>query len=351
MSATARPGAAAPDDPVRAVARAVLYEGYLLWPYRRSALKNRQRWTFGGVLPRGWCAARRCGDRWWLRCECLLEGARDAELDVELHFLHVVRRRVARATPSGRIFVDALEAGDRRILAWDEATEREVRVAGLPADAVRRVPFAVPAGEAEETLAAAPAAGAPPAPVGVVVRSWHALRGVLAVRPQRLARDVVRLRVSVANTTPWREGDRDAALRRSLVSSHLVLRARRGRFVSQTDPPGALRAHADHCRNVGVWPVLAGAEGARDTVLAAPIILPDHPRIAPESPGDGFDASEIEQLLVLGVLAMGEAERREMAASDPRAREILERTRALSPEALRRLHGAVRSARRLPEDP
>ena len=50
-------------DPIRAIADAVLYEGYVLWPYRRSALKNTQRWTFGGVYPRAHAEARDGGRR------------------------------------------------------------------------------------------------------------------------------------------------------------------------------------------------------------------------------------------------------------------------------------------------
>ena len=44
-------------DPVRAIADAVLYEGYALWPYTRSALKNQRRWTWGGVYPPAHAAA------------------------------------------------------------------------------------------------------------------------------------------------------------------------------------------------------------------------------------------------------------------------------------------------------
>ena len=38
------------------IVNAVLYEGYLLYPYRPS-VKNRQRWTFGGLYPRSYCEA------------------------------------------------------------------------------------------------------------------------------------------------------------------------------------------------------------------------------------------------------------------------------------------------------
>jgi hypothetical protein len=81
----------------------------------------------------------------------------------------------------------------------------------------------------------------------------------------------------------------------------------------------------------------------RSTVLCAPIILSDYPEIAPESPGDLFDGGEIDQLLILNILSLTDEEKREMRDSDPRAREILERTEALSEDELMRLHGARRS--------
>ena len=38
----------------RAIADAVLYEGYLLYPYRATSAKNQSRWQFGVVGPPGW---------------------------------------------------------------------------------------------------------------------------------------------------------------------------------------------------------------------------------------------------------------------------------------------------------
>ena len=70
----------------RAVADAVLYEGYLLYPYRRSSGKNRVRWQFGVLAPRPWLAATGAAgvtdtsvagsaDAWHQQTECLLEAA------------------------------------------------------------------------------------------------------------------------------------------------------------------------------------------------------------------------------------------------------------------------------------
>jgi hypothetical protein len=327
-------------DPVRAIADAVLYEGYILWPYRRSALKNQKRWTFGGVHPRGHSAAHP-DDAWTMRTECLLEGGPDATVEIRARFLHVVRRRVGRAAGDGLELVDELEvAGDRHV-AWEEAVEREFVVGPAAVGSVsvcgRRAAIAVAAGSEREDLRHPDGTRA-----GALIRSWHALDGAVEVTAERLDTTLWRLSVTIANTTRWEGGAREDALERTFCSTHTVLRAAGGAFVSLTDPPAGLRADAETCENTGTWPVLVGDPGATDTLLSSPIILEDHPRIAPESPGDLFDGGEIDQMLVLNILSLTDEEKAEMRASDPRAAEILDRTEALTPEEMMRLHGTIR---------
>jgi hypothetical protein len=331
-------------DPVRAIADAVLYEGYVLWPYRRSALKNQRRWTFGGVYPAGHSAGRE-DDPCVMRTACLLEGGDDVALEVRVRFLQVVRRRVAEEGPHGRRFVDELVVGDARHLAWEEAVEHEVMAGALGVEelaAGRRVVVDVPAGEQEEPLREPGGRVA-----GALVRSWQPLAGAVDVAARRIGDGPLRVTVEISNTTPWDGGEREQALERTFCSTHTVLRAQRGAFVSLTDPPEALHAEAVACRadNAGTWPVLVGEPGERHTLLSSPIILEDHPRIAPESPGDLFDGGEIDQLLVLNILSLTDEEKAEMRDSDPRTREILERTEALTEEQLMSLHGAIRDFR------
>lgn len=317
-------------DAVRQIADAVLYEGYMLWPYRRSALKNQRRWGFGGVYPAG-----TEGERSAMQAECLLEGAGDAAVVVSVRFLQVIDRRVARRTPDGgRELVPDLTVAGERHLAWDEAVERELTLPALPVDATEPIVFeiTVDAGTDEEPLGDA----------GWILREHQALAGSVTVSARPIAPALHRVSVCVGNTTTWEGGDRDQLHRRTFCSTHAVLRAERGGFVSLTDPPEGLVDAAAQCRNEGAWPVLVGEPGDRSTVLASPIILEDHPRIAPESPGDLFDGGEIDQMLVLNILSLTDEEKAEMRASDPRAREILERTEALTPEDLMRLHGAIR---------
>jgi hydrogenase maturation protease len=322
-------------DHVARIAEAVLYEGYVLWPYRRSAIKNQRRWTFGGVYPEAHGTAHP-DDPSAMQTECLVEGEDDARVDVTVRFLHVVHRQVARHGAHGLDPVDELVVDGERHASWDEACERELaaRALRLGSLASVRVPIDIPAGTTEEALGE----------TGAIVRTWRALGGAIEVSADRLEDGLHRLRVEISNATPF-EGDREEALRQTFCSTHTVLRVEGGAFVSLTDPPERLREAAAACENTGTWPVLAGPEGERGTVLSSPIILPDHPEIAPESPGDLFDASEIDQLLTLSILSLTDEERQQMRAADPKARAILERTESLSQEQLMRLHGAVRELR------
>jgi hypothetical protein len=279
-------------DAVRRIADAVLYEGYILWPYRTSALKNQRRWTFGGVYPPAHTAAHP-DDASLMQTQCLVEG--EGAIDVRVRFLHVVERFEER---------DGLEP-------WDEAVERELGPGRID----------IPAGEGDG-------------------RRWRALQGSVEHSEEELRPGVRRLTVRIGNTSPLHEGaSRGDALRQTFCSTHTVLRSERASFVSVTDPPPGL---SDECENVGTWPVLVED---RHTVLSSPIILPDYPQVAPQSPGDMFDSAEIDQLLRLGILSLTDEEKEAMRASDPRAREILELTESLTEEQLMKLHGAIRDLR------
>ncbi len=328
-------------DALQKIADAVLYEGYILWPYRRSAMKNRQRWTFGGVHPEGWTRSGHLDDACAMQTQVLVEGGDDAAVEVGVRFLHVVARRVSRQGPGGLEEVDELTVDGERHLSWEEATEREVgvgRVALASLDSLRRVEIDVPAGAEEEDLMSADGARA-----GAVRRSWLELAGALDLHAERLGPRLWRLTARIANTTPWPGGGREDALERTFCSTHTVVKAAAAaELVSLTDPPEELRAEAERCENVGTWPVLVGEEGERHTLLSSPIILSDYPQIAPESPGDLFDGGEIDQMLVLNILSLTDDEKEEMRASDPKTREILERTEALSNDEMMGLHGAIR---------
>ncbi|QJW94951.1 hypothetical protein [Frigoriglobus tundricola] len=297
-------------SPAELIARALLYEGYILYPYRASALKNRHRWTFGGLLPRAYAEASDGTERWFFRTECLVCG--DATLSARVRFLHPVLKP-ARGSHG------------------QEATEREVAVPDLRlaelAGAPRCEPFAFPGWRSVDGL-------------------QQALAGEVACSAERVAEGVFRVAVRVANLTAMEVSGhttRADAVPLSLASAHAALDVRGGEFVSLLDPPEPVRSHAERCRNEGVWPVLVGAGGGRTEVLASPIILDDYPRVAPQSPGDFFDGCEIDEMLVLRVLTLTDDEKREMRAADPRAGAVLGRVEALTGARLAALHGTTRT--------
>ena len=130
--------------------------------------------------------------------------------------------------------------------------------------------------------------------------------------------------------------DQEAVFMRTFASTHTILRVEGGKFLSLIDPPVSRASFAAACKNIGTWPVLVGEDEKhdQDAMISSPIILYDYPKIAPESPGDLFDAAEIDEILTLRIMTMTDQEKREMRQVDEQARRILERTETLSEEHL-----------------
>ncbi|RAG87346.1 hypothetical protein DN069_02180 [Streptacidiphilus pinicola] len=345
-------------DTAREVADAVLYEGYVLYPYRASSAKNRMRWQFGVLVPPAY--GLDVGEHAWHRTECLAEPRADAELVAQVRFLHTQRRTVQSAGPH-RSFrtVDRLELPDRVLVPWDEGVEEAVEfrvpIAELCAAHNKAVAFPFRRPATEETEDVRDEAGQL---VGRLVRRRAQVDGVLRLWAVELPGPcrVVRLRAVVENTGEWcpglgRAADREAALPHALVSAHLLLGLTAGSFVSMTDPPEWAAPAVKECRNERTWPVLAGVDGRADVVLSSPIILEDHPRIAPESCGTLYDATEIDEILALRTAALTDQEKREARGTDDRAAAVVDLADSLPPEIWERLHGAVRSLREVTDGP
>ncbi len=323
------------------IADAVLYEGYLLYPYRPS-VKNRQRWTFGGLYPRVYSDAQAGTDPWMSQTECLVQAGEDPRLSLRVRFLHLQLRRVEADAPHPGAG-PAPGSPD----AWQEAVERDVDLGEHALVALADRPeighFAFPSRRQAEPLTTPDGQ-----PRGTVIREQESVAGSVELSAERIADSLFKVTVRVRNDTPLADrsrSDRDRALLHALVSTHAILGVRGGEFLSMIDPPEPWREIAAGCRNVGTWPVLVGEPGARDTMLSAPIILYDYPQIAPESPGDLFDATEIDEILTLRILTLTEEEKRAMSEVDDRARALLERTESLAREQLMGLHGTIRGLR------
>jgi hypothetical protein len=333
---------------MRTIADTVLYEGDLLYPYRASAEKNQLRWQFGVLAPQVWSEATGL-ETWWTQTECLVEAGAGARVVGRARFLHPEARRLeARREDGSYESVPRLEAEGRVFTAWDEATVREIDFAiDAPESETLRTNEVAIAFEADARIE--PIVDSAGTEIGRYVRTSAPVCGRIRVSCERFAapRPHLRLRLRTENETPWSDGSapRDTAMRSSFAGFHLLLVAENGAFVSLQDPPAWAAGVVASCENERAWPVLAGEEGDDTMLFSAPIILSDHPQVAPESIGDLFDATEIDEILSLRTMTLTEAEKREARATDPRAAAIIDRCDGLGPELLERLHGAVRSLR------
>jgi hypothetical protein len=335
----------------RLVADTVLYEGYVLYPYRASAQKNQLRWQFGVLAPPGYC--RSAGsERSAMRSEVVVDPGARPQLTVRIRCLQIQHRDVESTDDGGVSFspADSLQLGDSTLVPWDEAVDSEINVAAhaltASADATISHPFTLPSGEDIEVLRDHRGSV-----VGRAVRRREEVRGLvrLSTANADAESNLLKVSISVENTTDWADDDaptdRDSVMRKSLIAVHTLLAVDDASFVSLLDPRPDAEAVVATCHNDGTFPVLIGAAETSDVMLSSPIILYDFPAVAPESAGDFCDSTEIDEILALRVMTLTDDEKAEARGTDARAAAIIDRCDDMPDEIWSRLHGAVRSLR------
>jgi hypothetical protein len=311
-------------DIARKVADAVLYEGYLLYPYRASAAKNQARWQFGVLVPRSYSETG-TGEQWFSQTECLLEPGDESLLHLKLRWLQLQERRQGAST-------------------WDEVVEQETNLS-IELDELLCKQTLLSVNAPEDHSVEETEVGQDRYPAQTVRERWG-VSGALRIAAERLELPfpVAKLRVRVENPGLGSEAARSRreALKHSMIAAHVFLQLSEGRFISLLDPPQWARSSAESCSNTNTYPVMIGDQGNRDAMLSSPIILYDYPETAPESPGDLYDATEIDEILTLRTMALTDQEKEEARLTDPRAAAIIERTDAMPQEIMEKLHGAIR---------
>jgi hypothetical protein len=319
-------------DRARAVADAVLYEGYLLYPYRGTSSKNQSRWQFGVLGPRG-AANAGLGEDSTLAAEFLVEGAQ--ALTLVVRFLQLQHRRAEREFAHAEFeLVDELTTATGSWLTWDEAVECEQSFGPVPLDGG---PWTAP-------VVADAATDIEFVDGGRLVRQRQQVRGVLAVTSEPDG-DLRRVSVRVSNVgdaVEPRDDGKESVIARSMIGTHLIAEVVGGEFVSLLEPPPDAADAASRCSQHRCFPVLAGPAGTRDILLISPIILYDHPEVAEQSNAALYDCTEIDEILTLRVMTMTDEEKAQARATDPRAARIIDQCDDMSPEAMARLHGVLR---------
>lgn len=293
-------------DDLRRLSTTLLYEGCMLYPYRTSALKNhRPGWTFGALLPPAYVTRNR-GESDRMQSQVLAIISADAELALEVRFLQLCAARDEYGSAS--------------------MVERCLSLSGRA-----------------DSLLCSPALSAFTFPLANSPSAR--LDGSAEIGAERIEGRTYRINIRVQNISSAPAEaleNRDAALNYAFLSLNALLTLNSGEFISLLDPPGELRQAAECCQQIGVYPVLAGDAQARTSMLISPIILYDYPKLAPETTGDFFDSSEIDEILALRVLTLSDAERDEIRRSGQSGSEIVNRTSGLSPAEMRNMHGTFR---------
>ncbi|KAA0022207.1 hypothetical protein [Antrihabitans cavernicola] len=329
-------------DNVRAVADAILYEGYLLYPYRSTSSKNRSRWQFGVLGPPG-AMETGVGEEAAMTSQLVLRPGAQATVTVTLRFLQLQHRCVERADANGFVATDDLEMDGIHHVSWDEAVEREIlsgpfSLAELTAG--QRIPIAVEPGRDVDPLGVA----------GRVIRTRWPLHGLVELAAEQID-DYVRLSLQVHNTgmsgeTPTKE----SAVRFSMIGAHQIVTVEDAQIISLLEPPDDAVDVVAGCAHHRCFPVLAGLPGDTDVALVSPIILYDYPEIAEQSGGALFDSTEIDEILSLRVMTLTEEEKAQARATDPLAAQIIDRCDAMSPESMEQLHGLGRIVPQLDDE-
>lgn len=316
----------------RAVADAVLYEGYLLYPYRADSRKNQTRWQFGVLGPAG-AADAGIGEDDSLSAQVLVAPQGDSAVSIVVRFLQLQHRGVEKDCGDNRFEpVDELVSATQSWLRWDEAVEREVSFGPLDiaSTSSQVLPIEIPAGTDIEAVDG-----------GRLVRTRRALHASMEVTAEP-DDGFVRLSMAVRNTAAPAD-NKDDAIAVSMIGTHLIAEVVDGEFVSLLEPPPSAVDAVARCRHHRCFPVLAGPPGDRALMLVSPIILYDHPEIAEQSEGALYDSTEIDEILTLRVMTMTDEEKATARATDPLAGEIIDRCDSMSPEAMLNLHGVLRN--------
>ncbi|TFE67522.1 hypothetical protein [Methylacidiphilum caldifontis] len=330
-------------DQARQLARTLLYEGYILWPYHPKALKNNPstRFQFGVLMPKS--------NEHSLHYETsstfsylFFIAPHTSTLEIWLRFLQLQKRIVEEKRDGDYLPVEKLFFSNKWFVSWDEAIEHELFYS-FSLEQLKNnqeIFLEVPGKTQIEDY-----------PFGRILRQTETLKAHIKLNCTE-KESITVFSIQLENTNQSRNASeaysRELLLKRAFLSTHFIFKLQPGQFISQQDPPPFLQPliHSFNFQG-GLWPILL----SNNLVIASPIIIEDYPQIAPESQGDDFDSTEIEELLALSTLGLSTEEKELAEATDPKVQQIFKRWNESQLDSLVRLHGVIRKMRRIPENP
>lgn len=279
---------------IEKLADAILYEGYLLYPYRKSAIKNHYRFNFGLIEPND-----------YFQTQVLVSGIYQ-NLDVNVRFLQNQKRQIIDNEGNK---LERYEFENQIFETWDEVVERNIKTN-------KSTDFSFEIETNEEELIKGKAK---------YLRKTENVKGKVIIESKKIKENLVRLTVKIFNHSKTEK----------FISTHAVLSIENAEFVSLLEFENEFEIEVKSLKQKNLFPVLI----EKNVMLASPIILYDYPQIAPESMGDFYDSTEIDELLTLRILTMTEHEKKEANSLDSHAQKIIQQTEKTE---LMNLHGVFR---------
>lgn len=278
-------------EKIELIADAILYEGYALFPYRKNALKNRKRFNFGVLSPKVW-AEKQTNEQYFQQTEILFSADENAKIFFKIRYLQLESKE-----------------------DWQTAHERTIENS---AEIIEKKEFEIS-------------------------DSKFQIDGKVQIETENICENLFKLNLKIENLTEnssFKNASREEILPFSFVSTHTIFELENGEFISAIEPPQEFSTFSK-LENINCFPVLVGDQDKRNFMLSAPIILYDFPEIAQNSFDNFFDGLEIDELMVMNLLALTENEKEEIKKTDAKTRKILEKIENASAEDLLKLHAKM----------
>ncbi len=325
--------------------RTLLYEGYSLYPYYRSAIKNQKPIPFGVIFPKDYNAYNEHSHS-HIQSQSIIHGTGELTVSIDVRFLHSRRTELFKKNNNSEEFrpVFELEVDGKTYQAPSPTIQRNIQTGLLKMNDLiaggKTIPFSFESYNEGEMIF-----NEEKEIVAKKITSVSEINGAIKIQAEVLKdmENSFRLSVTVINTTPVANANkrtRDEALLQSFLSTHIILQTPDGEFISHQDTPAKWQSATSGCNNIHTWPILIDKNNT--TLLSSPIILYDYPEINPVSSGDLFDSTEIEEALLLHVNLLSDEEKKRIGGNDEKLRAMLNNVSSLTPEDLNVYHSMMK---------
>lgn len=323
----------------------LLYEGYALYPYHRSAIKNQKPVPFGVVFPKHYNTYNEHAHS-NMQTQCIVYGSVDSLININVRFLHLKKIELFQVDENAFKPVFNLNVKDKCYQAGWQTIERKISAADLQIAQLLRHKEVISIRfdkifESKNIYVESDTIAAKQ------INSISEIKGevIIEAAPVENMPNAFRFTIRIINTTPVENAEtitRDEVLSQSFLSTHIILQTTNGEFISHQSPGEKWEAAIAGCENINTWPILI--DESNTTLLSSPIILYDYPQINPQSSGDLFDSTEIEEALLLHVNLLSDEEKKRIGQSDEKLQAMLNKVSAVTPEEFINFHSGLKDS-------